>query len=305
MRDTSWLAASRTRSAWLFLAPMLVLLALVAGWPLLRTIWLGFTDANTLQIGEARWVGLDNFLGHRDGHWYGVLADPVWWRSVKNTLWFTVFSVGIETVLGLGVALVLHLAFPGRVVVRAAILIPWAIPTVVSARIWGWMLNDQYGFINHVLASLGIIDHPIAWTADPSMLMTSVILVDVWKTTPFMALLILAAQQMLPKECYEAALIDGTHPLKVFWRVTLPLVRPALMVAVIFRAIDALRVFDVIYVLTGANEQSMTMSIYARQQLFEFNQAGYGSAVSTLLFFLIALATILLLVATRVRLTED
>jgi trehalose/maltose transport system permease protein len=110
---------------------------------------------------------------------------------------------------------------------------------------------------------------------------------------------------MLPKECYEAALIDGTHPLKVFWRVTLPLIRPALMVAVIFRAIDALRVFDIIYVLTGANERTMTMSVYARQQLFEFNQAGYGSAVSTLLFFLIALATILLLVATRVRLTED
>ena len=305
MRDTSWLATSRTRSAWLFLAPMLVLLALVAGWPLLRTIWLGLTDANTLQLGEARWVGLDNFLSHRDGRWYGVLADPVWWHAVKNTLVFTVFSVGFETVLGLGIALVLHRAFPGRGIVRAAILIPWAIPTVVSARIWGWLLNDQYGFINHVLLSLGVVDHPVAWTADPSMLMTSVVLVDVWKTTPFMALLILAALQMLPRECYEAALIDGTHPLKVFWRVTLPLIRPALMVAVIFRAIDALRVFDIIYVLTGANERSMTMSVYARQQLFEFNQAGYGSAVSTLLFFLIALATILLLVATRVRLTED
>jgi trehalose/maltose transport system permease protein len=304
-RDTSWLAVSRTRSAWLFLAPMLVLLLLVAGWPLVRTIWLGFTDANTLQLGQAKWVGFDNFLTRLDGHWYGVLADPVWWRSVKNTLWFTVFSVSIETLLGLGIALVLHRAFPGRGLVRAAILIPWAIPTVVSARIWGWLLNDQYGFINHVLASLGLIDHPIAWTADPHLLMTSVIMVDVWKTTPFMSLLILAALQMLPKECYEAAQIDGTHPLKVFWRVTLPLIRPALMVAVIFRAIDALRVFDAIYVLTGANERSMTMSIYARQQLFEFNQAGYGSAVSTLLFFLIALATILLLLATRVRLTDD
>ncbi|HMG57211.1 MAG TPA: sugar ABC transporter permease [Kofleriaceae bacterium] len=305
MRDTSWLAASRTRSAWLFLAPMLVILLLVAGWPLLRTIWLGFTDANTLKIDQARWVGLDNFLTRADGKWYGVLADPVWWRAVKNTLWFTAITVSIETVLGFGIALVLHRAFPGRGLVRAAILIPWAIPTVVSARIWGWLLNDQYGFINHVLRALGIVDHPIAWTADPSLLMTSVVLVDVWKTTPFMALLILAALQMLPKECYEAAQIDGTHPIKVFWRVTLPLVRPALMVAVIFRAIDALRVFDVIFVLTGANEQSMTMSIYARQQLFEFNQTGYGSAVSTLLFFIIALATILLLVATRVRLGDE
>jgi trehalose/maltose transport system permease protein len=284
---------------------MLVILAVVAGWPLLRTIWLGFTDANTLKLDQAKWVGLDNYLIHQDGKWYGVLADPVWWHAVVNTLKFSAISVSIETVLGFGIALVLHRAFPGRGLVRAAILIPWAIPTVVSARIWGWLLNDQYGFINHVLMALGIVDHPIAWTADPSLLMTSVVMVDVWKTTPFMALLILAALQMLPKECYEAALIDGTHPVKVFWRVTLPLIRPALMVAVIFRAIDALRVFDVIYVLTGANERSMTMSIYARQQLFEFNQAGYGSAVSTLLFFLIALITILLLVATRVRLTED
>ena len=304
-RDTSWLAASRTRSAWLFLAPMLVILALVAGWPLIRTIWLAFTDANTLQLEQSKWIGFDNFLNHQDGRWYGVLADPVWWRSVKNTLWFTVCTVSIETVLGFGIALVLNRTFPGRGLVRAAILIPWAIPCVVSARIWGWLLNDQFGLINHVLMSLGLIDHAIAWTAEPSMLMTSVILVDVWKTTPFMALLILAALQMLPRECYEAALIDGTHPLKVFWRVTLPLIRPALMVAVIFRAIDALRVFDVIYVLTGANEQSMSMSIYARQQLFEFNQAGYGSAVSTLLFFIVALATIVLLVATRVRLGED
>ena len=284
---------------------MLVLLALVAGWPLLRTIWLGFTDANTLHLDQAKWIGFDNFITRSDGKWYGVLADPVWWHAVVNTLKFSAISVSIETVLGFGIALVLHRAFPGRGLVRAAILIPWAIPTVVSARIWGWLLNDQYGFINHVLMALGIVDHPIAWTADPSLLMTSVVMVDVWKTTPFMALLILAALQMLPRECYEAALIDGTHPIKVFWRVTLPLIRPALMVAVIFRAIDALRVFDVIYVLTGANEQSMTMSIYARQQLFEFNQAGYGSAVSTLLFFIIALATILLLVATRVRLTED
>jgi trehalose/maltose transport system permease protein len=303
-RDTSWLTTSRTRSAWLFLAPMLAIIAMVAGWPLLRTIWLSFTDANTLKLDRAKWIGLDNFLTRQDGHWYGVLADPVWWRAVKNTLWFTVFSVSIETILGFGIALVLNQAFRGRGLVRAAILIPWAIPTVVSAKMWGWMLNDQYGIINHALLGLGIIDSPIAWTADPQLLMTSVVLVDIWKTTPFMALLILAALQMLPKECYEAAQLDGVHPVKVFWRVTLPLVRPALMVAVIFRAIDAIRIFDLIYVLTGTNERSMTMSIYARQQLFEFNQAGYGSAASTLLFLIIALLTIGFVVGARVKLTE-
>jgi trehalose/maltose transport system permease protein len=135
--------------------------------------------------------------------------------------------------------------------------------------------------------------------------MTSVVIVDVWKTTPFMALLILAALQMLPKECYEAAQVDGVHPLKVFWRVTLPLIRPALMVAVIFRALDALRVFDVIYVLTGIQDQSMTMSIYARQQLIDFSEIGYGSAASTMLFFIIALLTILYVSLGRVKLDGD
>lgn len=284
---------------------MLVVLALVAAWPLLRTIWLSFTDANLLKLDESKWVGFQNFLTRENDRWYGVLADPLWWRSVKNTLAFTVVTVSIETTLGLVVALVLHREFRGRGLVRAAVLIPWAIPTVVSARMWSWMLNDQFGIVNHMLMSLGLIDHPLAWTANPDLLMTSVVIVDVWKTTPFMTLLILAALQMLPKECYEAAQVDGVHPLKVFWRVTLPLIRPALMVAVIFRAIDALRVFDVIYVLTGSREHSMTMTIYARQQLVDFQEVGYGSAASTLLFFIIALLTILYVSLGRVRLEAD
>jgi trehalose/maltose transport system permease protein len=153
--------------------------------------------------------------------------------------------------------------------------------------------------------SLGIIDSPRAWTADPDLLMTSVVLVDVWKTTPFMALLILAALQMLPKECYEAARLDGVHPVKVFFRVTLPLIRPALMVAMIFRALDAVRIFDLIYVLTGTRESTMTMSIYARQQLIEFQRVGYGSAASTLLFFIVALLTVIYVVVGRVKLESD
>jgi trehalose/maltose transport system permease protein len=200
---------------------------------------------------------------------------------------------------------VLNRQFRGRGLVRAAVLIPWAIPTIVSAKMWSWMLNDQFGIVNHMLMSLGLIDHPLAWTANPDLLMTSVVIVDVWKTTPFMALLILAALQMLPKECYEAAEVDGVHPVKVFWKVTLPLIRPALMVAVIFRALDALRVFDVIYVLTGNSERSMTMSIYARQQLVEFQEVGYGSAASTLLFAIIALLTVLYVSVGRVRLGAD
>ncbi len=294
------LTSSRVRSAWLFLTPMLVVLALVAAWPLIRTIWLAFTDANLLKMEQAKWIGTENFTGK-----YGLLQDKLWWLAVKNTLWFTFLTVVIETTLGMAVALVLNHNFPGRGLVRAAVLVPWAIPTVVSAKMWSWMLNDQFGIVNHMFMGLGLIDHPLAWTADPDLLMPSVVMVDVWKTTPFMALLILAALQMLPKECYEAANIDGVHPVKVFFKVTLPLIRPALMVAVIFRALDAVRIFDLIYVLTGTREPTMTMSVYARQQLIEFQEVGMGSAASTLLFFIVAFLTVLYVVLGRVKLGGD
>jgi len=186
-------------------------------------------------------------------------------------------------------------------VVRAAILIPWAIPTVVSARMWGWMLNDQFGILNHVLMGLGIISQPVAWTADAQLAMWAVVMVDVWKATPFMALLLLAALQMLPTDCYEAGRVDGVHPVRMFLRVTLPLIAPALGVAVLFRTLDALRVFDLIYVLTSNANSSMSMAVYARQQLVDFQEVGYGSAASTLLFLVIAMLTLSALALTRWR----
>ena len=199
----------------------------------------------------------------------------------------------------------LDASFPGRTLVRTAVLIPWAIPTIVSAKMWAWMMNDQFGVLNHVLMGLHIIGKPLAWTADPSLAMASVIMVDVWKTTPFMALLILAALQMLPTDCYEAARVDGISPVKVFFKVTLPLIRPALMVAVIFRALDALRVFDLIYVLTSNSKDTMSMSVYARQQLVDFQQVGYGSAASTVLFFMVALCTAVYITLGRVKFDGD
>jgi len=275
-------AAARRRAwtAWQFLLPMLIVLAVVAAWPLARTIWMGFTDAALDAPWAARFIGFDNYV------W--LIGDPVWWRSVANTLWFAGASVALETVLGTAIALVLHRAFPGRGVVRAAMLIPWAIPTVVSAKMWGWMLHDQFGVINDMLLALGIIDQPLAWTADPGLAMWAIIAVDVWKTTPFVALLVLAALQMLPRGCYEAARLDGIHPVIVFFRVTLPLIAPALMVAVLFRALDALRIFDLIYVLASNSESTMSMSVYARQQLVDFQDAGMGSAAAMLLFVTVA-----------------
>jgi trehalose/maltose transport system permease protein len=295
------LTRSRLLSAWLFLLPMLVVLLLVAGYPLIQTIWLGFTNANLADLSQNEFVGIDNYYTSVDGKSYGLLVDKDWWNAVWNTLKFAVISVSLETVLGLVVALVLNASFRFRGLVRAAVLIPWAIPTVVSAKMWGWMLHDQFGFINDKLMWLGVISQPIAWTASSDWAMKSVILVDVWKTTPFMALLILAALQMLPTQCYEAARVDGIHPVKVFFRVTLPLIRPALMVAVIFRFLDALRIFDLIYVLTSNSKETMSMSVYARQQLVDFQEVGYGSAASTMLFLIIALITVVYIVVGRVR----
>jgi trehalose/maltose transport system permease protein len=287
----SRLTRLRTRSAWIFMAPMLLVLALVAGWPLLRTFWFGFTDASLSDLEASEFVGLINY--------YYLLQDPDWWNAVWNTFVFAAVSVTLETILGLAIALALHAHFRGRGLLRAAVLIPWAIPTVVSAQMWSWMFNDVFGVINHVLVGLYLIEQPIAWTASPDTALIAVIMVDVWKTTPFMALLLLAGLQMLPQECYESARIDGVHPLKVFLKVTLPLLKPALMVAVIFRVLDALRIFDLIYVMTGNNRETMSMSVYARQQLVDFQDVGYGSAAATLLFLTIALFTVIYLTLGR------
>ena len=215
-----------------------------------------------------------------------------WGSAIWNTLKFSMISVTLETIFGIIVALVLNAEFKGRALVRAAVLVPWAIPTVVSAKLWGWMLNDQFGVVNNILKSVGLITDNISWVADPSLSLFSVVLVDVWKTTPFMALLILAAMQMLPKDCYEAAQVDGIHPVKVFFKVTLPLIKPALMVAVIFRLLDALRVFDLIYILTSNSEDTISMSGFVRQEMIDNGNVGYGSAAATVLFLIIGMCTL-------------
>ena len=294
----SELQAERVRAARLFLLPMLVALFLVAAWPLLRTFWFSFTDTTLNNLHGGKFIGFDNYLSVRtlsSGKvlYRGTLVDPAWWQAVYNTFRFAIISVSIETVLGLMVALVLNAEFVGRSIVRAAILIPWAIPTIVSAKLWAWMFNDQFGMVNDILMRLGVIDHKIAWTANVDTAMYAVLIVDIWKTTPFMALLCLAGLQMIPRDMYEAAKIDGIHPVKVFFRVTLPLVKPALMVAVIFRLLDALRIFDLIYVLTPNSKATKTMSIISRENLIDFNKFGYGSAQSTLLFIIIAISVIL------------
>ncbi|WP_342133286.1 carbohydrate ABC transporter permease [Hydrogenophaga sp. OTU3427] len=300
---------SKTRTAWTFLAPMLLVLILVAVWPLGRTIWFSFTDANINNTDATRFVGLENYFGE-----YGLFANPNhtdgffasdWGLSILNTLKFSIVSVTLETLCGLGVALLLNQDFKGRTLVRTAVLVPWAIPTIVSAKMWGWMLHDQFGVINQWLVDFGLIAEKVAWTAQPEFALWTVVAVDVWKTTPFMALLILAALQTLPKDCYEAAEVDGVHPLRVFWKVTLPLIKPALMVAVIFRLLDALRVFDLIYVLTSNNNSTISMSGFVRREMIDNGYMGYGSAASTALFLIIGLCTVVAVKLARMKLGDD
>lgn len=289
----STMAQQRARVAWLFVTPMLVAVALVAAWPLARTIAFSFTDAYLSDIETWQFVGLANYVA--------LFWDPLWWQAVLTTVLFTVVSVGLETLLGLGIALTLNAHMPGRGLLRAAVLIPWAIPTVISAKMWGWMLHDLYGVVNAALLTLGVIDAPWAWLADAKLAFAAVVAVDVWKATPFMTLLILAALQVLPKEIYQAGKVDGVPPVRMFLRVTLPLIRPALLVAVIFRGLDAMRIFDVIYVLTGNNPATTAMSVYARQQLVDFQDVGYGSAAATSLFLIVAVATAVVVTVGRVN----
>ncbi len=319
------LVQQRQRAAFWFLVPMIIMLAIVAGWPLFRSIYFSFTDSTLSDLNGGKWVGLKNYLEIRTLEsgktiYRGVLADDSWWRfefaqtwkfwtwfrgAFFNTIFFAVVSVSLELFFGLCVALVLNKEFKGRGFVRAAILIPWAIPTIVSAKMWGWMLNDQFGIINDIFLRLGFIDQKIAWASNTDTAMMAVIAVDVWKTTPFMALLCLAGLQMVPRDVYEAAKIDGIHPVKVFWKVTLPLIRPAIMVAVIFRMLDALRIFDLVYVLTPNSDATRTMSVIAKENMFDFNKLAYGSAQSTLLFCIILVFVSLYIWLGKVDLTGE
>jgi len=304
----SQLTRQRTRSAMIFLLPMILALAIVAGWPLMRSIYFSLTDVKLNDLAGANWVGLSNYLtwvtlDSGKTIYSGVLVDPAWWGAVWNTLRFAFVSVVLETMLGMAVALALNAEFKGRGVVRAAILIPWAIPTIVSAKMWSWMLNDQFGIINDALLRLGFISYKHAWTATADTAMFAVLVVDIWKTIPFMALLILAGLQSIPNDIYEAAEIDGVHPVRTFFKVTLPLVRPALMVAVIFRLLDAMRIFDLIYVLTPNSAQTKTMSVIAQENLFAFDNFAKGSAEATLLFLSILIVVIAYIWIGRVNLS--
>jgi trehalose/maltose transport system permease protein len=267
------------RLAWYLIVPAVLVVFLVIGYPLIQVLVYSVLKYKLDGVTPPSFVGLGNYVF--------ILTDPDFWLAVQNTLVFSVFSVTLECVLGLTVALVANSNFKGRSILRVAILIPWAIPTVVSSKIWAWMFNDIYGVVNVLLINFHLIPQKIAFLATPATALPVIIAVDVWKTTPFMALLLLAGLGLIPGDLYEAAAIDGASKIRQFFSLTLPLVMPTLLVALIFRTLDALRVFDIFYVMVGGQGNMATMAIYNQQWLVSFLDAGTGSAASVIILVII------------------
>jgi trehalose/maltose transport system permease protein len=295
-RRKSRLQRRQARLGWLLLLPALAVVAFVAIYPLGKTIYQSFTNQEFLAgIEPTKWVGLQNY---RD-----LWHDTIFRQSVWETIKFTLITVSFEFVLGMIIALVVNSNFKGRGAMRAAMLVPWAIPTVVAAQMWKWMFDDVFGVINDAGVRLHILNHSVAWISQPSTALASVSAVDIWKTTPFVALLLLAGLQVIPRDLYEAADVDGASKWQQFWRITLPLLRPAILVTLIFRTLDALRVFDVFYVFYGNRPDTQTMAIYAQSTIVSDGHVGYGSAISVAIFLIIGIFVVIYV--TFMRVTEE
>lgn len=272
------------RQAWVLLAPMLLVMFLLTGWPLFRTIWLSFTDAALIgSDGAANLIGFDNYLY--------ALTDPDFVASIGRTLYFTVVSVVIEGVIGVLVALLLNQRFYGRNVLRVLVILPWALPTIVNAMMWRLNFNPDYGSANALLTQLGVMDHYRSWLGTPTSALNAVMLADIWKNYPLVTLLVLAAMQSIPEDLYEAARLDGASALRRFRAITLPAIAGPLSVALVLRTIDAFKIFDIIYVMTrgGPVDSTKTLSFFVYQESFSYLRAGSGAAYAILMTLMCSL----------------
>ncbi len=272
-------SASERRLAWAMVAPALGAIALVALFPLAWAVW------ESLHLHDLRmpWRGRP-FIGL--GNYAELARDPRFWEALGHTLFFAAASVTLELALGLLFALAMNQAFRGRGVLRAAVLVPWAVPTVVAALLWRFIFEADSGIANALLTRTGVLDRPVPWFVGAATAWVPVVLADVWKTTPFVALLLLAGLQTIDPALYEAAAVDGAGP---WWRlrhITLPLLKPAVLVALVFRTLDAFRVFDLVYVLTGGGPGTATepVALYAFTALLQNLRFGYGAALSVVVF---------------------
>ena len=260
-------------------APTIIIIALVAAYPIIDSVRLSLLNNPLIPTGST-FVGLRNYVQ--------VIGDPAFRSSIGITLIFSVVSVALETLVGFGVALLMNKTFPGRGLVRTAILIPFAFPTIVSGMIWTLMFNAQNGVLTYLLQSVHLLAAGDSLLRTPSGVVIAAIVIDVWKTTPFMALLLLAGLQVIPGELYEAASVDGSTRWQQFWSITFPLLRSALFIALLFRLLDALRAFDLFYVLTGGGREVQTLALYSYANMFVGTTLDFapGVAAAVILFLI-------------------
>jgi multiple sugar transport system permease protein len=276
-RDKSYGRAERRLAAWM-LSPSLIVMALVAAYPIGYAIYLSLNEYSIRVPGLSRWAGAKNYET--------AFQDSEFWAAFWTTLGFTGISVALELIIGLGMALAMHSAFKGRGLLRAVVLIPWATITAVTAITWRSIFEPDLGFVPQLLAKVGIAEDVI-WLGENGYALAVMIIADVWKTSPFMALLLLAGLQVIPDDVYEAAKVDGATPWQRFWRITLPLLKPAILVALLFRTLDALRIFDLPAVLTQGANGTNTLSLHAYDELTQNRLVGLGSALSVITFVVV------------------
>lgn len=274
------LAAREKVFAAALLTPSLLFVAVFAFYPILYSVYLSLHRIvlGLPSLGRP-FIGLDNYRQ--------LLGDGIALHSLLNTLVFVFTTTFFEILLGLVIALVIHQRFRGRGMVRAAILVPWAIPTVVSSQMWRFLFNDKYGLLNYALFRSDTGAY-IAWLAHPATAFGAIVVADVWKTSSFAGLLILAGLQVIPDELYHAAKIDGASPWQRFRKITLPLIKPAVLIALLFRTMDAFRVFDLVFVMTqgGPADSTNVLQFYGYKKIFAEGMMGYGSTISVFVFII-------------------
>ena len=284
MTKVDTIKSREQRTGWILILPALILLLFVYGYPIARALWLSLFTQNLGTELKPVFSGLDNYIR--------MAGDGRFWQSFWTTSVFTVVAVLLELLLGLGIALVLNERFRGRSLVRTAAIIPWALPTALIALAWAWIFNDQFGIVNDILLRLGLIKTGINWLGDPNLAMVSVIIADVWKTTPFISILLLAGLQSISPDLYEAHAIDGATPWQSFYKITLPLLMPQILIALLFRVAQSFGVFDLISVMTGGGPGGATevVSLYIYATVMRYLDFGYGSALVVVTFLLLILA---------------
>ena len=276
--------SERRLAAWM-ISPSLAVIVLVAAYPIGYAVWLSLNEYSVRNPGLSRWAGFKNYET--------ALGSTEFWEAFRTTFIFTGISVSLELVIGLGMAMAMHSAFKGRGLLRATVLVPWATITAVTAITWRSIFEPELGFATTMLETLGLPGADVVWLGERGYALGVMILADVWKTAPFMALLLLAGLQVIPDDVYEAAKIDGANAWQRFRRVTLPLLAPAILVALLFRTLDALRIFDLPQVLTQGANGTNTLSLYAYQELTANRLVGLGSALSVLTFLIVMIVSFL------------